>query len=120
MIDFDARVEFDLSKLLAKYRSRAKVAQVMLDEAVLKDTDAYVRYRTGVLARSARTASRIGQGAIIYDTPYAKRVYYDEFSNVTRDIHPLATPKWFEESKKKNKDKWLKAVDRILKEGENK
>lgn len=117
MIDIDVRVEFDLQTLLAKYRSRAKTAQIVLDESVLKDTDAYVRYRSGTLARSARTASRIGQGAIIYDTPYASKVYYDESSNVTRDIHPLATPLWFEESKKKNKRKWMSAVERILKEG---
>ena len=117
MIDLSSRVEFDLNKLLAKYRSRAKTAQIVLDESVLKDTDAYVRYRTGVLARSARTASRIGQGAIIYDTPYAKKVYYDESGYVTKDVHPLATSKWFEESKKKNEKKWMSAVERILKGG---
>lgn len=111
----DAKVEFDASALMAKYRNRAKVAQVILDESVLKDTDAYVRYRTGVLARSARTASRIGNGAIIYDTPYARRVYYDQHSQVTRDVHPMATPLWFEASKKKNLRKWLNAVDRVMK-----
>lgn len=116
-MDANIKVEFDTVKLIRKYQNRAKVAQRILDESVLKDTDKYVRYRTGVLARSAQTASRIGAGAIIYDTPYAKRVYYDEASNVTRDTHPLATPKWFEESKRKNEDKWMQAVEKILKGG---
>lgn len=117
MIDADFKVDFDTSKLIRKYQNRAKVAQRILDESVLKDTDKYVRYRTGVLARSAQTALRIGSGAIIYDTPYAKRVYYDESTSVTKDIHPLATPKWFEESKRKNEGKWMKAVEKILKGG---
>lgn len=114
MID-DVRVEFDVQKMIAKYRSRALVAQRILDESVLKDTDKYVRFRTGMLARSARTASKIGKGAIIYDTPYAKKVYYDTSSKVTKDVHPLATPFWFEASKKQNLDSWLNAVDKILK-----
>lgn len=115
MIKADARIEFDVEKLVAKYNNRAKVAQTILDESVLKDTDQYVRYRSGVLARSARTASRIGKGQIIYDTPYAKEVYYNQASRVTRDIHPNATPKWFEASKKKNEKHWLSAVEKILK-----
>ena len=117
MIDADVKVEFDTVKLIKKYQNRAKVAQKILDESVLKDTDKYVRYRTGILARSAQTASRIGSGAIIYDTPYAKRVYYDESTFVTKDVHPLATPKWFEESKRKNEKKWMDAVEKILKGG---
>ena len=111
------KLDLDIDDVLRQYQNRAKDAQRFLDESVLKDTDKYVRYRTGVLARSAQTASRIGSGAIIYDTPYAKRVYYDESTFVTKDIHPLATPKWFEESKRKNEKKWMDAVEKILKGG---
>lgn len=117
MINVTARVEFDPQKLVRKYQNRAKVAQIVLDESVMKDTDEFVRFRSGVLARSAQTASRIGQGAIIYDTPYARKVYYDTHSHVTRDVHPKATPKWFEASKQKNIKSWTKAVDKILKGG---
>lgn len=117
MIEANARLEYNPTALVQKYRNRAKVAQTILDESVLKDTEQYVRYRTGILARSARTASMIGQGKIIYDTPYARKVYYDTSSDVTRDIHPNATPKWFEESKKKNRKHWMDAVENILKGG---
>ena len=111
------KVEFDAATLVAKYHSRGKAAQVVLDEMVLTDTDPYVRYRTGALARSAHTASHIGRGKVIYDTLYAKKVYYDKNGHVSRDVHPLATPFWFEESKKKNFKSWMAAVDKILKEG---
>lgn len=108
------KIEFDVNALARKYQSRAKVAQTILDESVMKDTDPYVRYRTGALARSVQTASFIGAGLVIYDTPYAKKVYYDRKSSVTRDVHPKATPFWFEKSKKENLRSWTDAVGRIL------
>lgn len=113
----NVRVDFDAKKLSRKYQSRAKAAQVVLDESVMKDTDPYVRYRTGALARSVQTASLVGQGLIIYDTPYAQKVYYDSKSNVTRDVHPKATPFWAEKSKKENIRSWTDAVRRILQGG---
>lgn len=111
------RIEFNSEALARKYRSRAKVAQKVLDESVIADTNPFVRYRTGALARSVQTASRVGQGAIIYDTPYAQKVYYDTKSRVTRDIHRDATPFWIEASKKKNLKTWTAAVEKILKGG---
>lgn len=111
------KVEFDAEALVKRYKDRAKTAQVVLDENVIKDTDPFVRYRTGALARSVQTASRVGQGTIIYDTPYAQKVYYDAKSRVTRDIHREATPFWIEASKKKNLKTWTAAVEKILKGG---
>lgn len=117
MNNVTVRVEFDAATLVAKYHSRGKAAQVVLDEMVKADTEPYVRYRSGALTRSADTASRIGRGKIIYDTPYAKKVYYDKNGHVSRDMHKDATPFWFEVSKKKNFKSWMAAVDKILKEG---
>lgn len=111
------RVEFDAQALIRRYQSQEKAAQTVLDELVIADTDPYVRYRTGALARSVQTASHVGKGLVIYDTPYARRVYYDTHSAVTRDVHPDATPLWFEESKRRNLASWRDAVARMLAEG---
>lgn len=111
------RVEFDVDALSRRYQSRTEVAQVMLDERVMKDTDPYVRYRSGALARSVQTASHVGRGLIIYDTPYAQKVYYDTKSKVTRDVHQDATPFWFEKSKQENLKSWTDAVRKILEGG---
>lgn len=117
MSDVTVHVEFDVGALIHRYRSRAVAAQKVLDESVMKDTDRFVRFRTGALARSVQTASFVGQGRIVYDTPYAKRGYYDTRSRVTRDIHPDATPLWLEASKRRNLDSWREIVARILAQG---
>ena len=115
--DASIKIEFDMAKLERKFGSREKAAQAFLDNEVIKDTDAYVRYRSGALARSVQTASKVGQGLVVYDTPYAKRVYYDNKSIVSKDVHRHATALWFEASKKKNIGSWMKGVKKILKGG---
>lgn len=111
------KVIYDPAVLIMKYRKRKKAAQVFLDEQVMKDTNQYVRFRTGALARSVRTATRAGSGTIVYDTPYARRAYYDEMGHVSKDVHVNATTYWFEASKAKRLQSWLDGVSRILKEG---
>lgn len=112
---YDIKVDFDMGALTRKYKNRVGIAQKKLDEAVIKDTDRYVRYRTGVLARSVQTASHIGEGLIVYDTPYAKKIYYDTKSQVTKDVHRDATPMWVDVSKKKNLANWIRTAERVLK-----
>lgn len=112
-----ANVEFDMSALVRKLKSRAKTAQLFLDESVMKDTDRYVRFRTGALARSVQTATRAGTGEVVYDTPYARKVYYDTASIPSTAVHPSATAFWFEAAKKQCLPVWLDGVKKILREG---
>ena len=76
----DARLELDgLDKILAKrgLTPGGKVQKVV-DEAVLRYCAPKVPFDTGYLIRSAITASAIGQGLIVYATPYARYLYYGE------------------------------------------
>ena len=49
-----------------------------IDNAVIRYTMPYVPFATGTLANSAYTASKIGEGEIVYDTPYAHYQYVGE------------------------------------------
>ena len=49
--------------------------QLFVDTEIIKHSDPYVPFDTGMLKNSAWFASEIGQGRIIYDTPYAKKMY---------------------------------------------
>lgn len=49
-----------------------------MDEAVIRYCDPKVPFRTGTLKHSAITASAIGDGMIVYATPYAHYLYYGE------------------------------------------
>lgn len=65
--------------LLAKrnLESGGKVQQV-IDKSIIDWCLQYAPWNTGTLAKSAYSASLIGQGRIIYPGPYARYLYYGE------------------------------------------
>ena len=78
--EINARLELDgLDKILAK-RGLAPGGRVqkVVDNAVLLYCAPKVPFDTGYLVRSAIQASAIGQGLIVYATPYARYLYYGE------------------------------------------
>ena len=52
--------------------------QKAVDAAVIRECLPYVPFAEGILAGSANTATEIGSGEVIYDTPYARYLYYGE------------------------------------------
>ena len=109
--------EFNALKLKKEFETRGRKAQYMLDTAVMRDTDPYVPMNTGELARSPQTASPPGSGRIVYNTPYAARLYYGKKFNFSPSHHKLAQAEWFEASKAVNGKRWIAEVERILRRG---
>lgn len=52
--------------------------QKTIDAAVIRECFPYVPFDEGMLAGSANTATKIGSGEVVYDTPYARYQYYGE------------------------------------------
>ena len=52
--------------------------QKTIDDAVIRHCFPYLPFDEGVLAGSANTATEIGSGEVVYDTPYARYLYYGE------------------------------------------
>ena len=52
--------------------------QKVIDAAVIRECAPYVPFAEGILAGSANTATEIGSGEVVYDTPYARYQYYGE------------------------------------------
>lgn len=52
--------------------------QVAVDAAVIRESFPYVPFDEGVLAGSTNTATKIGSGEVVYDTPYARYLWYGE------------------------------------------
>ncbi|UQZ90206.1 minor capsid protein [Deltaproteobacteria bacterium Smac51] len=95
---------------------RLRTAHAALDTQIIMDTNPYVPFRTGLLASSPfRSGKKVGE--IIYDTPYAKRMYYGDKFNFSIAHHPQATSRWLEKSKALWKDKWRNLVKKILSRG---
>ena len=112
----EVHAEFKAVKLKHDFATRGRKAQFMLDSAIKRDTDPYVPMDTGTLARSVQTSSPSGSGLIIYDTSYARKIYYGKY-DIKKTHHPLACREWFEASKAANEKRWIAEVERILKGG---
>lgn len=68
----------DIDLLHAKNLETGGRVQTAIDNAVISYSMPYCPWETGTLARSPYTASPPGGGQVIYQTPYARYLYYGE------------------------------------------
>lgn len=90
-----------------------QVAKPALVQQVIKDSNYYCRKDQGGLISSSLTASQPENGLAIWDTPYAKKVYYT--GRPSRDKNPNASLMWFEKAKAAHKKDWEKIIDKSMK-----
>jgi hypothetical protein len=109
-----ASVRIDREALYRKLGAKTRDAQAWLDKRVMQDCDPFVPMDVGTLAGTPRQATQMGSGRIIYNMPYARRLYYGESFNFSKDRHPKATHHWFEEAKRKCLAFWLAGVAKII------
>lgn len=89
-----------------------KVCLSQLSETILADTNELVRVDTGALRDSSYTASALHEGDIIWNTPYAKRVYYT--GSPSRAQNPRATTLWCEAAKREYLKDWEKRANKLF------
>ena len=82
---------FDAKALLNKIRVNQEMGKYAA-ESWRKHIEPYVPYNTGRLCNDVT----IRPYKIIYNAPYADKVYNDLRRNFRKDKHPLATARWSE------------------------
>lgn len=107
----EINVKINESEIERKIKAGAERAQIALDNQVLKDSNKYCPLDTSALQKSAIISTVIGSGRIVWSTPYAKKLYYDESINISRQKNPNASRKWFEVAKAKNLNNWVKLAN---------
>ncbi len=110
------RLVLNTSTLSARNNRANKQAQIYLDNEVLRDSEPYVPFASGNLARSGQRGTKIGSGKVLYNAPYARSQYYTKPRKST-DRHPHATMHWFEKAKAVNLQKWITGAKRIYRGG---
>jgi len=82
--------------------------QKYIDKAVQEHCDPYVPMKTGTLKGSTVGATVCGSGKVVYNTPYARRLYY----NPQYKFHgaPQRGGKWFERMKTDHRDAILRGA----------
>lgn len=101
------RVKSDFSGAFKKVKSKTERTQAALDEQILKDSNFYAPQDQSELINSSLIASKIGEGELIWDTPYARRLYWNPSFNFSKDRNPNARALWFEHAKSIHLDDWL-------------
>ena len=111
---FNTRVDLDMGKLKDKQKKSERMAQMQLDQQVLKDSNYYIPKDKSNLEGSGIRSSLIGKGKIIWDTPYARRLYYNPQYNFSKDRNPNARGLWFEAAKSDKSNEWTELVKNVF------
>ena len=99
MLSMDFRCEIDLSGLEEELQQRVgpmSAAQKFIDSEFIRTTDPYVPFQTGALKTSAELSTAGGTGLIIYNTPYARRMW--EHPEYNFNQAPMRGAYWGERS----------------------
>lgn len=150
MITYQARLTNFASPAELKRRlgvNPGGYVQKVVDAAVIRECSPYVPFDEGVLDGSANTATEIGSGEVIYDTPDARYLYYGEmygpnipitengeitgyFSppekfptgeklEYSKEKHPQAGSHWFDRAMADHKNEILKEAQDAANRGRN-
>lgn len=101
-------------------------AQQFLDNEVIRTTDKFVAMDSGKLKQSAISGSVIGSGKIVYNTPYARYIYYQKLmvgkapkklTNTPLKYHSGDSQRggyWFHRAKEVHLNEWLNGVAQVI------
>lgn len=128
------KVYFNVNKVVGDYEVKRDLAQQVLKQMVVEDTDPFVPFETGTLRHSVADSLTDNEPRIIYNTPYAHFLYRGLVMIDPKTKSPIAREnatkiykmpyqklqfkkgmsEWFEHSKNLYKKRWIKEVRKVL------
>ncbi len=96
----------------ARVRTACAEARRVISNEFLKDSNKYARHDTGEMIKSSIRSSNIDEGELIWDTPYARRVYYR--GTPSTDKNPNASLQWARRAHMENKKKYKKMLEKTI------
>lgn len=88
----------------------------VLSNEILNDCNQYCKMDTGDLIASSYIHSKLDEGKLIWQTPYARRQYWEIRTAITDNGNPKATWKWCEAAKKAHLKQWERQAQIALRE----
>jgi len=104
-------LHFDKAALMARIEAASKKGIAAVANEALKDANYYARMDTGELIRSSLRASRLEEGELVWDTPYAKKMYYT--GTPSRDANPNASLLWAHRGFAENRAKYNRILEKV-------
>ncbi len=115
MANVSVKVTTNKAKIGAKIKAGSKAMTIAVTEAVIHYGNIYVRRDTGTLEDSSLIASEPEKGRAIWDTPYAKKVYYTGIPS--KDVNPNASLMWADKGVKEHREQIDKIAQNAFEEG---
>ena len=84
----------------------------MLSSQILRDCNEFCKEDQGYLIMSSYIHSKLKEGLLIWNTPYAARQYY-EIQTAYKSPNHNATWRWCEVAKQKYKARWARQAQAI-------
>lgn len=106
------KIQIDPNRCAAKINNAWDKGLFILSSQILGDCNQYVKVDQHTMESSSYVASELREGKLVWDTPYAKRQYWEIRTSLT----PGRTFKWCETAKRKHKKDWEKLAEKLLKE----
>lgn len=103
-------IRIDQNAVVARVMGQWDKALPMLTEEILNDCNQYCKEDTGTLIASSMTHSDFKRGIMKWETPYARRQYWDIKTSLT----PGRTWKWVHVAKGKYQAKWARQAARLM------
>lgn len=99
------KILIDKIKVANRVHNAWKASLPKTSEEILEDCNRYAKYQDGTLIQSSQEHSRLDKGLLIWQTPYAKRQYW-EIPTAHTDKNPLANWMWCEVAKQRHENEW--------------
>lgn len=107
------KITFDKERCVTRITNSFNTGLGMLSGEILNDCNQYCKEDTGMLIASSYIHSELDEGRLIWQTPYARRQYW-EIQTAVKDVNPNATWKWCEVAKQHHKEQWARQAQRLL------
>ncbi len=108
------RINIDPKAIGDKIEKAWEKGRALVFEEIMNDSNQYVKVDSHALEQSALIHSKPNEGLIVWETPYAKRQYW-EIQTAVRDINPNATWRWFEAAKADKMRIWERQIEKAVK-----
>ena len=107
------KIQINKSAVQTKVMTAFEKGLPILSEEILNGCNQYCKEDTGALIASSLIHSVPDEGKLIWQTPYARRQYW-EIRTAYTDVNANASWKWCEVAKTKHKQQWAKQAQRLM------
>lgn len=104
------RIQISTQQVEAKVKTAWDKGLYALSSEILGDCNEYCKEDTGALIASSNTFSRPQNGILIWQTPYARRQYWE----IQTSYKPGRTWKWCETAKRRWLNRWKQKAEEEL------